>query len=306
MERIKLYTHIDMDGDGSLILLKYFYPLTEIDVSFCGYGNIDKEIEEMIEDDFNYDAIYITDISPSEETLEKLEKAVKGKNIELRLFDHHKTALVLNKFDFCEVTVEKDGEAICGTKLFYNYLVEEKREETNETIDEFVKLVNDYDTWLWETKYHYDKPVDLNTLFTFYGKKLFAENMLEKFYANSVEFNEFDMLILNSENNKKKSYVAGKMKDLFFKNIQGKECVIVFAEQYTNELTSAMYLEYPECDIQIVIGQYGISYRCRNNESDIDVSEIAKHFGGGGHAKAAGSRIQKEARERYLDLIFED
>ena len=46
--------------------------ISEINFSFCGYGHINKEIENMIATDLNYDVIYITDISPSEEILENV------------------------------------------------------------------------------------------------------------------------------------------------------------------------------------------------------------------------------------------
>ena len=44
-----------------------------------------------------------------------------------------------------------------------------------------------------------------------------------------------------------------------------------------------------------MVNQKSISYR--TTKEDIDLSEIAKHFGGGGHPKAAGAEL---ANNRYM------
>ena len=303
--RIKLYSHTDWDGNSPYILLKTYYPTANISYSFCNYGDIDEKVQEFLDSKEyqNYDYIYITDISVSEKIAERLQKIADETKIIIRLFDHHQTALHLNKFDFCEVMIEKNEEPICATKLFYQYFTEELNLEKKDYVERYVKYVNDYDTWLWENKYHYDLPDKWNTLFQFYGRLNFIENVLKKFEKNKTTFTETDQLILDIEAQKKQSYIKNKMNDVFEKKIDGENCAIVFAEQYTNDIATALKETCPNSDIQIVIGQRGISYRSRSNK-DINLGDFVKQFGGGGHKKAAGSQITREMREKMINVIF--
>lgn len=305
IKSIKLFSHNDLDGKSPCILLKYFYPNAQIDYSFCNYGEINEKVEDFIFNDefLNFDAIYFTDISVSEEIAEKLQNLVDTTDIEIRLFDHHKTAEGLNQFPFCKVVVEEDGELTCGTRLFHKFLVEEKEFESPHVVDVFVKYVNDYDTWLWEDKYQYELPNEWNDLFQVYGKD-FPKKVLEKFKKGSMKFDATDKIILRFMKNEKKAYVLGRTREIFVREIGGEQCAIVFAERFTNDVASKLAEIHPECPVQIVIGQNGMSFRCRG-EKTIDLTKIAALFGGGGHVKAAGAGIDKDVKEAYLDLILE-
>ena len=156
--KIKLFTHTDLDGVGCAILAYLAFGRENVDVEYCDYKNIDGIVREFYLSDANkqYDAIYITDISIDEENAAWIEELVHSGE-RWHLFDHHATALGLNKYDWCEVSVMNDtlGIKTSGTELFYTYL--RRREQfdclsakiTN-NIDRFVDIVRDYDTWRWE------------------------------------------------------------------------------------------------------------------------------------------------------------
>ena len=89
-----LYSHkSDIDGMGSVILSKIAFD-EEIDFTLC--KNI-ADLSDTLEIDYasgklyEYDTIYITDLSPRKELLEKIlnDERLKGK---VYLFDHHETA----------------------------------------------------------------------------------------------------------------------------------------------------------------------------------------------------------------------
>lgn len=305
MESIKLFSHNDLDGKSPYILLKYFYPNAQIDYSFCNYGEINEKVEDFIfTDEFlNFDAVYFTDISVSEEIAEKLQNLADTTDIEIRLFDHHKTAEGLNQFPFCKVMIEDDGELTCGTRLFHKFLVEERGFESPHVVDVFVKYVNDYDTWLWKDKYQYELPNEWNDLFQVYGKD-FPKKVLEKFKKGSMKFDATDKIILRFMKNEKKAYVFGRTRETFVREIGAEQCAIVFAERFTDDVTSKLAEIHPECPVQIVIGQNGMSFRCKG-ENTVDLTKIASLFGGGGHVKASGAGIDKDLKETYLDMILE-
>ena len=58
--------------------------------------------------------------------------------------------------------------------------------------------------------------------------------------------------------------------------------------------------EFQDQDFVLVYNKIKSGYKCsiRTRRSDVDVSLIAKHFGGGGHQKASGFLI-KSLNELY-------
>ena len=124
MSKIKLFTHTDLDGIGCAILAYLAFGRENVDVEYCDYSNVNEKVEKFWDDPEleAYDYIFITDISIKE----KLAIHITNEASEPRvhLFDHHATALGLNKYDWCEVSVMNDtlGIKTSGTELFYTYL----------------------------------------------------------------------------------------------------------------------------------------------------------------------------------------
>jgi nanoRNase/pAp phosphatase (c-di-AMP/oligoRNAs hydrolase) len=59
----------------------------------------------------------------------------------------------------------------------------------------------------------------------------------------------------------------------------------------------------PEIDFVMMINpSYAISYR---TNKDIDLTVIAKEYGGGGHIKASGNSIPLKLKEQIIDLLLD-
>ena len=151
---IKLFTHTDLDGVGCAILAKIVFK-NNVDISFCNYDDINKQIEEFFLDNNSIKGYVcdITDISISDELADKIDNSA-GENVTFNLFDHHPTALRLNTYEWCTVKIddEETGLKTCGTELYFNHL---KRlgyfDESDKAVERFVNIVRDYDTWRWST-----------------------------------------------------------------------------------------------------------------------------------------------------------
>ena len=158
--KVKIFTHTDLDGIGCAILAYMAFgdrgfDSDKVDVEYCDYKNIDSKLRALGSDHdlYNsYDKIYITDISMSEELAADMDVCCNHDKIQL--FDHHATALWLNKYDWCEVKV---GDAVktSGTELFYVHLLnngyfDDCYPHYMENLDRFVEVVRDYDTWRWK------------------------------------------------------------------------------------------------------------------------------------------------------------
>lgn len=305
---IKLITHTDLDGVSCAILGILAYGINKIDISYCNYDDVDNVALSVFENHEEYEQIFITDISVNKEVADKLN-TISDKVL---LLDHHPTALFLNDYDFCDVTIEIDGEKTCGTSMFFNYL-DERFVRLNEilgtnfdieSIFKYTEIVRKWDTWLWAEKYNDTIPRDLNNLFYLYGRDRFVNKLSRqlKYHADSI-FTDTDKLLLELDNSKKESYILNKDSEIMLKTIQGYNVGIVFAEQYISELGNELAKKHKELDFIVIISDNKISYR--SIRDDINVGEIAKVYGGGGHPKASGSQISLQNKEKYLSLLFD-
>ncbi|MFB5674456.1 DHH family phosphoesterase [Paenibacillus terreus] len=297
-----IYTHNDLDGVGCGIVAKYAFG-TDIDVRYNSVGGISQQVERYLdraEEKENNDVLLITDLSVSEEVEERLQKyAAQGGQV--RLIDHHKTALHYNTYPWASVHVEhRDGRPASATSLLYDFLIRQKLVEPVQALDDFVELVRLYDTWEWETEGK-QQAKRLNDLFYMISIDEFEEKMLGRLHAGGpFAFDEFEEKLLNLEEDKIERYIRRKNRELVQIFI-GKECVgVVHAESYHSELASALGKENPHLDYIAILNMGGRKMSLRTIHDDIDVSEIAGRYGGGGHAKASGCTLTEEVYRSYV------
>lgn len=325
MSKIKLFTHTDLDGIGCAILAYLAFGRENVDIEYCDYSNVNDKVGDFFVNGSpgEYNAVFITDISINNELAMTIDKyAVEDL---WHLFDHHATALGLNKYDWCEVSVMNDtlGIKTSGTELFYTYLRRRGRFEYLSVnvignIDGFVDIVRDYDTWRWKElgkKGIIRKQV--NDLFYIYGREKFIDWALGqiltlKLYRGMSDFpiySEKDIALLDQKQKDIDIYVEEKNRQLFNRVDEvGHTYGVVFAERYFSELGNRL------CELNtdlayiamIDISSGTVSYRTIRDDIDVG-GEIAHAYGGGGHPKAAGSTFDKDQIQRTVHgLIFSD
>lgn len=320
--KIKLFTHgEDLDGVSCAILTSLAYGEANVDVEYCNYPGQSNAIDEKFEEflvtaDFDeYDKILITDISISEELADSAEYA--GLKDKLVLLDHHKTALGLNVYDWADVYVnEKSPKS--GTLMLFEYLETHFLEKlwnefgSEEEIDDymcklkaFATMVSEYDTWFWFINKN-EMPKRLNDLFKILGKQKFIEKICNHIDLQGLRniFSNSDRLLLDLEQKKIDKYIWKKEQNMRIESRWGYEVGIVFAEQYVSELGNKICENHPEIDLIAIINpDHGVSFRATKDE--VDVSEIAKKYGGGGHPKAGGMSVMPAHCDAFIDLIFD-
>ena len=300
---IKLFTHTDLDGVSCEILGKIAFG-EDIDVVRCGYGNIDDKVEEFINSDEEYDKLFITDISVKKE----LADALNNVSDKVILLDHHKTALWLNEYPFALVQVEDESVGkMCGAYLFYEYL-KKNHEEFNDTLalKLFVKYVRMYDTWEWKEKYDNIIPKRLNDLMYMDGPNEFIDKMIYRLENNLAIFDDTDLMKLQIEQTYINSYVAQKNETLIVNDSLFPEYTvgITFADKYISELGNKLCELHPELDFVVLINMSTLTVSYRTVKDNLDLSAIAKGFGGGGHPKASGSRFDASIINDMLNNLF--
>lgn len=300
--KVKLFTHTDMDGVGPVILAKKTFAYVDYDL--CNYGEINEKVQKFMDEleYLKYDMVFITDISVNEEVaniIDQVEDTLT--DAKFVLIDHHSTAQSLNKYPWANVHEIIDGEKTSGTSMFWTYLLDNGLAEPNEYIDQFAEQVRRYDSWEWTTKYDDNDAKRLNDLLYIVGQTEF----IRRFTANcNVELSENEKLILDIEEKKIEKYIKSKEKQMIVSTVAQYKVGIIFSEFYVSQLGNEISKLHPELDLVIMldVGAGRVSYR--TTKDDVNVAELAKTFGGGGHPKSSGSEFNKDLLEQFTQKIF--
>jgi len=295
----KLLSHNDLDGVGCGILAKIAFD-KNVKVKYNSVSSLDREVEWSLEHDDKNLNLFITDLSVNEANEKKLEAFYQAKG-RVKLIDHHKTALHLNNYDWGHIVVEnEEGKLTSATSLYYEFLVAEKLLAPTDAITEFVELVRQYDTWEWEKNENFQAQ-RLNALFYLITIEEFEEKIINRLkISEHFSFDEFETKILDMEDNKIERYIRRKKREIVQLEISGLFAGVVYAESYHSELGNEIGKAYPHLDYIAIINMGGKRLGFRTIHDNIDVSEVAGQFGGGGHAKASGCSLSDEAYKQYV------
>lgn len=295
---IKLITHSDLDGIGCEILFKYIHG-DKVEVTIAETYNVNEIVESALDDLENkkYTKLFITDLSVNE----KLAKRINDNDMNVTLLDHHPSAEFLNKYKFANVIIESDIGKECGTNLvadYYCFSTLFKNISLN-----FIELVRQYDTWEWKEKYNNIDAKKLNDLLYILGREKFVNLMLQKLRNNEDLFDETINLILELKQNEINNYINTKENDLIIKEVLGYKVGVIMCDMYSSELGNILSEKHPELDFIAIIKQNSVGLRCVKDE--INLTEIAKHFNGGGHKKASGFPMDKIKLNNFINDIFD-
>jgi uncharacterized protein len=301
----RLYTHNDLDGVGCGIVARIAFG-KDVEIRYNSVMGLDYQIEKLLENEKNIkdDFLIITDLSVNDENLIRLDDLAKnGGNV--RLIDHHKTALHFNDYSWGRVKVQyEDGRLTAATSLLYEYLLEHELIQPSQALDEFVELVRQYDTWEWDQNENM-KAKNLNDLFFMISIEEFEEKMTKRIMnSDTFEFDDFEQKLLEMEEEKIERYVRRKKREIV-QTFIGQYCTgIVHAESYHSELGNELGKEYPHLDYIAILNLGGKKISFRTIHDHVDVSAVAGKFGGGGHAKASGCSMGKDAYKLFVQDIF--
>jgi len=299
----KLLSHNDLDGVGCGIIAKLAFG-DHIEVRYNSVSGLDRQVELFLEADDKDTFLFITDLSVSEENEKRLQSFYESGG-KLELLDHHKTALHFNDYEWAHVKVEDaEGHLCSATQLLYDYLVDSGALTPTKAIAEFVELVRQYDTWEWE-KNNNLKAQRLNALFFLISIKEFEQTMISRLRSHDhFDFNEFEQKLLNMEENNIERYISRKRKQVVQTELRGLFAGIVHAESYHSDMGNQLGKDYPHLDYIVILNMGARKVGFRTIHDHVDVSQVAAHYGGGGHAKASGCKLTNEAYEDFVKPAF--
>ncbi len=342
----KLFTHTDLDGIGCACVLKhvmgvlsYKYRTVEtpsVDVSYLPNDKVNSTIQRFINEGkyVDYTLIFITDISVDEETAKLIDETIGDKVV---LLDHHQHLEWLDEYPWATVRPVKyepfENEASSGTYLLWDYLRCPPRSKISkrfpelsrngefemftpaESLNDFVELVNDYDTWTWKSKAASSDENEatrgklaknINDLLYLYGRDRFIEETLINLRQGNIQFvlSHYEKKILQLNQESIDRYITQKEKEIRPFGINGYHAAVVFADRNQSELGNKICENHPEFDLCIMLCMGRDDVQIRSTKENVDVSVLAKEFGGGGHKHASGFHINSEHIEKFISMIF--
>lgn len=296
----------DIDGLSPVIFLNLIRE--KVTYNLLNANEINHRIQELIKtkEYQKYDEIYVTDLTLDQNSCDLIMSTKEDKKF--HTFDHHLANLISNKYPFgTAISQNEDGVNECATSLFYKYLCTEYPEIFNtKSLEYYTELVRLNDTWDW-AKTNNTEANKLSDLLSILGRENYI-NYYTEFLKNNSEFyftKEHEYL-LEVENDRIKRYMEDTEKTMFHATLCGKKCGIVFAEQHRSLLGNYLAQKYSYLiDYVVIINmQQGISFRCCKD--NVDLIEISKVYGGGGHKKASGAPMDNSLKREVIKLILKD
>ncbi len=313
--KVLMFSHVsDIDGLGAVVLAQLAFGTDDVDYVLVNDPN---NLREIVENKLNsgelsiYDMIFITDLALKDPTLNEVAKSdIKDK---IQIFDHHQSAIAdgLDRYPFTTI-IEKfeDGEKTCGTSLFYDYLVRHGLIQRSASLDKFVEMTRIEDNLIYERYGEFGEKAHNLALLHSKEENGYISAMRDKLKNNPEDFTftKKELNLINSRKEEIHKYLSEILNNMVYMVDEAGNkfgtCFIdyafrndVFKSIVASNKNGAAYLVLVSLDK----GPYGRkSYRAL--DENVDVGEIARCHGGGGHVDAAGVGITAEQRAAICEM----
>lgn len=307
--RVYHLSHTDLDGYSAQIVTKNYFQ--DIEFFNSNYGKeIDvkfNQIVSLIEQNTNEKAlVLITDLNLSLMQCENFEIKLKELNAKILLLDHHQTGLECSKkFSWYFLDINR-----CATLITYDFFSGILGE--NDSLREFVRMVNSVDIWLKDEKsFEFGKVClglvsgakeinsvmfsDDSSKYIFYLLDRAREFMPDNYIELDSQTHALKKSFFMKENddtlsNLISNFVVEKLsaqKEKFIIRYKDKIGVLTYNIGNTSVIGNDFLVANPDIDFFLdVTSKKTMSFRANGNA---DVSQISKHLvGGGGHINASG------------------
>jgi oligoribonuclease NrnB/cAMP/cGMP phosphodiesterase (DHH superfamily) len=275
-----LFTHTDLDGVGCAVIYNKCFP--NVQVYFTEPTEVDHDIAEVLSEEDENVPVMISDLSVNEEIAQYLEQRGNAE-----LIDHHFTAERLNKYSWAMVEA-----SLCATKLMFNVM------EVRFMLSDyklFSDLVDNYDRW-GEGKGPTDQAKDMSRLCFLLGPELFLGRMVTN---SSTKFSEAENFLISIDKLVEARYIEESIQKVIgLVDPQGNSYGLLAAERYTSALGNAILQRIPNIEYIILLDYRRDRVHLRS-KGKVDVGELAKRCGGGGHHRAAGFPMRQGAFKTF-------
>ena len=319
-----LLTHVDLDGAGCAIVFSLAVDKPGC-IYYCANGvEINSQtlrvFNEAKNNPNNEYHVYIADNSIEEFTAEKVSSFLGfNPNNTFHLLDHHESALPLaDKYDWAIIDMNE-----CGTTLLFKHM--ERKVSERLTMDAYVVLLEllnhtkNWDLFLWKDNGdNYARM--LNTLCKDIGLVEYTNRMINRTKSEHSLINETEFKEISEKLDRIDKYIEDNIDNYHLIVVDHIKktgipatftmhkyiVAVTFATSNISELGNAICERNDTIDFCALVNlnryEFG-SVELRTVKDDINLSEIAKSHGGGGHRKAAGFPLTVESMDDILRSI---
>lgn len=254
------------DGMAAAYVAKRKFP--EAEVKFYSYG-YDLTLPEVIGHD-----VLICDFSFPREDISFMEVYAN----KLWVLDHHKTAEEdLRGLPFCYFDMQRSGAGLVWDALF-----------RGEPRPALINYVEDHDLW----RHRLPDSEAMSALIQSYALKSEAwDNLWERFEAPDHSWLVEEGYAIGRANKQHVERIVANARKI---SLCGYEVWAANAPVMQPEVGNVLAQKSPFGAVWFVATNGDIRVSLRSTENGIDVAEIAKEFGGGGHVHAAAFTISSD------------
>lgn len=300
-------SHNDADGYACFVvsaLCAYNYECKTTEAGIV----MQNLLQIMMEKEAIPSALILTDISFNEnedeisvfeELLEKYNKSIGGF---FKMVDHHKTALWMaeNYPAFCTVEV---AEGKSAAQLYFDMMYSSVRWKDN--AEEYIRRVSYYDTWFWKTLQNepgvYEEEMILSSR---YSTDYYIKHTIDKIRcATPYQSTEYDRAIIDRYRKDRDNSIQKAVGDISTINVFDYKVDVVVGTINASSLMELWGKDHPNAICGVLYPHTRV-LSLRTQREDIDVGEICKQLGGGGHPKAAGAVLEPELFCKLLQEYY--
>lgn len=278
---ITVLVHSDLDGCGAAVLARIAFE--DVEIRCCNYEDIDKYTHLCL-DQGETKQLFIVDISPqSKAVYKRLDELHTAGDIEIVCLDHHATSVELVDHPW-----GLHDDTSCGTGMFlawllhYDYLVE------SDELARFALAVWAYDTWQLDSDAR-PRGEMLHRLYSFMGRDRFIATFVDDLDADTeTVIEELDEMLLDQQKRYIEEVIETQFKRILPVDSKGRGYSVTHCEENIFQVGSEILTRFPRVLYAVNLRPASNTCQICSRKGGVDVSEIAKSLGGGGHPSAAG------------------
>ncbi len=301
MKKNLIISHIaDMDGLGGVILTKLVF--SNVEVILTEPDDLETYIEELLKDNKyeQYERIFVTDLGMRGNTGHIINNSPL-KDILLH-FDHHETNSEVNIYPWSTVISKIGDFKPSGTSIFYEYLLNTYPENDvlkYNSLKELVEGIRSYDT------YQFKETGDmlgynLTSILVEVGRDKIIDSIIDRIlYDDKEHFNltEKEIEIYKKSDKELEDYLKWCDDNLIRMNFMGYNIGLSISTKFRSSVGNLLSEKYKDELDFILIANYERESFSIRTVNDINIGQICKILGGGGHDKAGGFAMTDENLE---------
>ena len=301
-----------LDGVTAAAAIRRFYANERVQLILAPNGDTDRMIQLVRPKTGNkLDELWITDLSwTSTDTAGHLRQLLRN-GTRVYWIDHHRTAVsrrTAPEFDV-PFTAQVLTEEFSAARLTFNFLEQRARAKgakeglrTLANFAAFAAIADDHDRWIHQIPGSEDWALAVQTLGGIESYREIIrldEPVMTRRLKTALEAGRTAM---------ERSFAIARTTMVERALDNGLSLRSACCIGYSSEVAAKLYEEQHHTVIALFdLRSLGVSLR-RSADCEVDLSELARHFGGGGHAAAAGfsvADLKRAPAERLAKLLGE-